>query len=87
MLGDEAAGFAREFFEVAFGFEGVEVVAGGSGGAIAEGAADFADGGGSAGAADAVEDVREEFLLRGVSGSCTRKEYHTNVWYGKRKLR
>ena len=63
IVGDEAAGFAREFFEVAFCFEGAEVIAGGAGGAIAEGAADFADGGGAAGAADAVEDVRQEFLL------------------------
>jgi len=60
---DEAAGFAGQFFEVAFGFEGAEVIAGGAGGAIAKGAADFADGGGAAGAADAVEDVRQQSLL------------------------
>ncbi len=48
---------------MAFGFEGVEMVAGGAGGPIAEGVADFADGRGTAGAADAVENVREQFLL------------------------
>ena len=63
IVGDEAAGFAGEFFEVALGFEGEEMVAGGAGGAVAEGAADFANGGRAAGAADAVEDVGEEFLL------------------------
>ena len=60
---DESARFARQFFEVAFCFQRAEVIAGGAGGAIAERAADFADGGRAAGAADAIEDVRQQFLL------------------------
>ena len=85
---DEAAGFAGKYFEMAFGLEGVEMVAGRAGGPIAEGVADFADGRGTTGAADAVENVREQFLLgrsqrflhaemvtTQMCGEASRKEY------------
>src|ERR1017187_8428751 len=45
IAGGKAARFAGQFFEVAFCFQGVEVVAGGAGRAVAEFGAYFADSG------------------------------------------
>lgn len=60
---DEAARFAGKSPEMAFGFQGAEMVAGRSRRTITEGVTNFADGRWTTALADAVENVREQLLL------------------------